>query len=98
MEVGILEKSRRVRIARISLGMLESPELHFEAFVWSLPLWGHAGCVRRWRAALQLSGFASDCACLASPPSMRSSLCGSEEHTSELQSRQYLVCRLLLEK
>src|SRR3712207_6964337 len=27
------------------------------------------------------------------PPSER-----SEEHTSELQSRQYLVCRLLLEK
>src|SRR3712207_8298506 len=27
------------------------------------------------------------------PPSVR-----SEEHTSELQSRQYLVCRLLLEK
>src|SRR3712207_6954680 len=29
--------------------------------------------------------------------SQRSSL-RSEEHTSELQSRQYLVCRLLLEK
>src|SRR3712207_7490938 len=30
----------------------------------------------------------------------RSAGCGarSEEHTSELQSRQYLVCRLLLEK
>src|SRR3712207_7645324 len=28
-----------------------------------------------------------------SPPTSR-----SEEHTSELQSRQYLVCRLLLEK
>src|SRR3712207_7046100 len=28
-----------------------------------------------------------------SPPGQR-----SEEHTSELQSRQYLVCRLLLEK
>src|SRR3712207_8461073 len=31
----------------------------------------------------------------------RSSIClknRSEEHTSELQSRQYLVCRLLLEK
>src|SRR3712207_8347530 len=27
-----------------------------------------------------------------------SQLCRSEEHTSELQSRQYLVCRLLLEK
>src|SRR3712207_7060014 len=26
------------------------------------------------------------------------STCRSEEHTSELQSRQYLVCRLLLEK
>src|SRR3712207_7954692 len=25
-------------------------------------------------------------------------LCRSEEHTSELQSRQYLVCRLLLDK
>src|SRR3712207_7686369 len=28
----------------------------------------------------------------------RSSSLRSEEHTSELQSRQYLVCRLLLEK
>src|SRR3712207_7676007 len=28
----------------------------------------------------------------------RRSLNRSEEHTSELQSRQYLVCRLLLEK
>src|SRR3712207_8560091 len=27
-----------------------------------------------------------------------SSMARSEEHTSELQSRQYLVCRLLLEK
>src|SRR3712207_8703810 len=33
------------------------------------------------------------------PLSSRSRLRGrSEEHTSELQSRQYLVCRLLLEK
>src|SRR3712207_8960532 len=29
---------------------------------------------------------------------LRSDLTRSEEHTSELQSRQYLVCRLLLEK
>src|SRR3712207_7703238 len=28
----------------------------------------------------------------------RAARCRSEEHTSELQSRQYLVCRLLLEK
>src|SRR3712207_8365780 len=34
----------------------------------------------------------------ASPPSRSaSSTQRSEEHTSELQSRQYLVCRLLLE-
>src|SRR3712207_7907079 len=37
-------------------------------------------------------------------PAGEDALCGaeepvrSEEHTSELQSRQYLVCRLLLEK
>src|SRR3712207_6924775 len=32
------------------------------------------------------------------PPSRISLPMRSEEHTSELQSRQYLVCRLLLEK
>src|SRR3712207_7851664 len=32
------------------------------------------------------------------PPTKRQSAGRSEEHTSELQSRQYLVCRLLLEK
>src|SRR3712207_6979134 len=31
-------------------------------------------------------------------PIRRKALKRSEEHTSELQSRQYLVCRLLLEK
>src|SRR3712207_8955630 len=31
-------------------------------------------------------------------PTSRRSATRSEEHTSELQSRQYLVCRLLLEK
>src|SRR3712207_7787510 len=34
---------------------------------------------------------------LAAPPGLRARV-RSEEHTSELQSRQYLVCRLLLEK
>src|SRR3712207_7626572 len=32
------------------------------------------------------------------PAGRRLALARSEEHTSELQSRQYLVCRLLLEK
>src|SRR3712207_7015697 len=31
-------------------------------------------------------------------PARHHGRCRSEEHTSELQSRQYLVCRLLLEK
>src|SRR3712207_8925451 len=31
-------------------------------------------------------------------PNLRGDPARSEEHTSELQSRQYLVCRLLLEK
>src|SRR5438445_1852429 len=37
------------------------------------------------------------CASFSIPP-MGSPQRRSEEHTSELQSRQYLVCRLLLEK
>src|SRR3712207_8251335 len=41
------------------------------------------------------------CAPRAAPgpsPLRRAGAVRSEEHTSELQSRQYLVCRLLLEK
>src|SRR3712207_7985692 len=34
----------------------------------------------------------------SAPLVVRSAAFRSEEHTSELQSRQYLVCRLLLEK
>src|SRR3712207_7982255 len=48
---------------------------------------------------------AHDRAAGASQPANRGDMVGrvneesrSEEHTSELQSRQYLVCRLLLEK
>src|SRR3712207_7230326 len=39
--------------------------------------------------------------CMAESPTPPQAISGSnrsEEHTSELQSRQYLVCRLLLEK
>src|SRR3712207_8428552 len=36
--------------------------------------------------------------CNAAPDSCGGGSYRSEEHTSELQSRQYLVCRLLLEK
>src|SRR3712207_9420985 len=49
----------------------------------------HVGRPRRVRAARE-TGISFD-------PSPRAPS-RSEEHTSELQSRQYLVCRLLLEK
>src|SRR3712207_8076811 len=42
--------------------------------------------------ALRPSRFAEN------EPNLSPTLLRSEEHTSELQSRQYLVCRLLLEK
>src|SRR3712207_7139001 len=55
--------------------------------------------------ALQFVGLGDDelIAALASPEAARArgeraGPLRSEEHTSELQSRQYLVCRLLLEK
>src|SRR3712207_7076810 len=48
--------------------------------------WDNAG----WRRREVVSGREKPWACSTS--------CRSEEHTSELQSRQYLVCRLLLEK
>src|SRR3712207_8366178 len=44
-----------------------------------------------WRRRCRLRGTVSRHVVLAAGPR-------SEEHTSELQSRQYLVCRLLLEK
>src|SRR3712207_8601806 len=47
-----------------------------------------------------MCGRAYDPRFLFAWPSAKSAVMGprSEEHTSELQSRQYLVCRLLLEK
>src|SRR3712207_8671043 len=49
----------------------------------------HRSIVRRMKAR----PTGKRLACRHRPPPRR-----SEEHTSELQSRQYLVCRLLLEK
>src|SRR3712207_7555098 len=65
-------------------------------------------CTRR--AARRQAFLGTSCALRAMRPRFRSWPCvrlltiqtlnvaRSEEHTSELQSRQYLVCRLLLEK
>src|SRR5258707_10508745 len=64
-----------------------------------------------FRSAFRFTAFAMGSACAPSTTrrtpicrcAVTSSRCSrngrrSEEHTSELQSRQYLVCRLLLEK
>src|SRR2546425_5687052 len=45
-----------------------------------------------WMRTLEeLGGYSFKC-------DLRDAICRSEEHTSELQSLAYLVCRLLLEK
>src|SRR3712207_7194912 len=44
------------------------------------------------------SGSRASSSSTSSTPSAAPAAARSEEHTSELQSRQYLVCRLLLEK
>src|SRR3712207_8445055 len=58
-------------------------------------------CLRRIeaeaRAELHRDLFAED-AMISAPPLGDVVQQRSEEHTSELQSRQYLVCRLLLEQ
>src|SRR2546422_3949778 len=48
-----------------------------------------------WRTALPPPGAKS---CRGAPTPCRLTFRRSEEHTSELQSRLHLVCRLLLEK
>src|SRR5947209_16080402 len=50
-------------------------------------------CIIRWRGITCETGGCIGLGGDSAPPDNR-----SEEHTSELQSRQYLVCRLLLEK
>src|SRR5258707_7384538 len=55
------------------------------AFFSAFPQWARDRASRRWPS--------TDGQIITSEVAVR-----SEEHTSELQSRQYLVCRLLLEK
>src|SRR3712207_7499342 len=63
----------------------------------SIPCGAFARCGRSWRPRVASRDARPQ------PPPLHDSRCRrrglrSEEHTSELQSRQYLVCRLLLEK
>src|SRR5258707_7118580 len=64
----------------------------------ALPISPSARCRQgTWKIFGGTSG-ASESALAGSRSAMTAPARRSEEHTSELQSRQYLVCRLLLEK
>src|SRR3712207_7884170 len=59
--------------------------------------------IRQKRSPASLNGVTDTACSISAPSKLPASRSGSgvrrsEEHTSELQSRQYLVCRLLLEK
>src|SRR3712207_8411406 len=54
--------------------------------------------IRAWREALIPEAELLILRCNEAELFVDSPVVRSEEHTSELQSRQYLVCRLLLEK
>src|SRR3712207_7881235 len=72
----------------------------------ALPIWWNTGTAQRPSASVTsptTAGCTSIASAGASALRARSQhrprpVARSEEHTSELQSRQYLVCRLLLEK
>src|SRR3712207_8931505 len=76
----------------------------------ALPIYGSGTPARRASSVGQASTAAARSSANSTPvrrsssgshshETMRAMSCTrSEEHTSELQSRQYLVCRLLLEK
>src|SRR3712207_1408741 len=60
-----------------------------------IPAMGGKATPSRMRKSTNRSRIPAAASTLPSIPTTR---VGSEEHTSELQSRQYLVCRLLLEQ
>src|SRR5437879_7254658 len=59
---------------------------------------GSARAVHRARIYFVAQGFVAGCGGGRGRLSRSQICCRSEEHTSELQSPMYLVCRLLLEK
>src|SRR3712207_7742894 len=72
----------------------------------ALPIWSRLIRSRRLFASSRARSMRVSFSSITASAESRVSICPSrsslasrsEEHTSELQSRQYLVCRLLLEK
>src|SRR3712207_8131643 len=59
---------------------------------------GAGTCGERLHNAVTIKEISTDQLAKAERAGVELIVARSEEHTSELQSRQYLVCRLLLEK
>src|SRR3712207_8452491 len=81
--------------------LLDSARHQVDPTSWSRYLPGWSRLKRSRPSALVvpvLFGSNSCCSALKNASENRAPSVRSEEHTSELQSRQYLVCRLLLEK
>src|SRR2546429_711197 len=87
---------RQALIAGLLVMALAGPSLAQSrpiAKVWKDP---SCGCCKDWVSHLQGAGF--DVQVLDTGNTAARTRLRSEEHTSELQSRLHLVCRLLLEK
>src|SRR3712207_7422605 len=73
------------------------PTPRIDTAKWQFTIRNESGEDRSWSwdefQALPIEEVHTDIHCVTRWSKLR-----SEEHTSELQSRQYLVCRLLLEK
>src|SRR5438445_6084353 len=86
-----------------SVALAEQPQfpgnLELESRISSIVRWNAlAMVVRANRAHAELGGHIASYASAADLFEVGFNHFRSEEHTSELQSRQYIVCRLLLEK
>src|SRR5438445_4169832 len=73
--------------ARTFWGFIRGGEINMVLYYLLLRIWLHFSMSELWIRLFSVIWA------VATVPVVR-----SEEHTSELQSRQYLVCRLLLEK
>src|SRR3712207_7860244 len=76
---------------RAGVGILLFQDLSIVVMMLLVPVLGGREGTSAWRVALALGSALAAVAAIIL-------VSRSEEHTSELQSRQYLVCRLLLEK
>src|SRR5258707_7241221 len=81
-------EARSVATSTRALPRLKLSSAFWRAFCDLLP----------WIASEETPRSSSASATRLAPRLVRVKTMRSEEHTSELQSRQYLVCRLLLEK